>query len=73
MNEVSKNEVSKNGTNECENCGGTDCPLIHNWFKCGHYQCIPTTMSIRYCIRCGCKERDKDSEELFKQVVGSMK
>ena len=52
-------------TLKCENACMKNCNDIKAVFKCGHYQCKLTTITINRCICCGCNE---PNEELNKET-----
>ena len=53
-------------SNACNRAHGMSCPVVDKYFKCEHLQCIKTTLSIFYCIQCGCNEMD---ERTFKENI----
>ena len=45
-------------SNACNRSIGMSCCLVDKYFSCQHEQCFKTTLSIFYCIHCGCDEMD---------------
>lgn len=52
---------------KCENlCGNNNlCVKILPYFKCGHFQCIDTTIKINFCITCGERKRIIKDNEVY--------
>ena len=56
---------------KCENlCGNNNlCVKILPYFKCGHFQCIDTTIKINFCITCGERKRIIKDNEVYNEPL----